>query len=1482
MTLQNMKLIDYYKSENMIIKSMIQRTDVLQLKKQNTMHTIIDMKENPLLNVEVELNPLNETSDVRIFLRAHPVTIDLHIPVLLRLSQFFIQKRQVDMHAFKQTVLSQLKTLQNTSRVFEKKVSIDAEFYGATIVLREDPTNNNSTKLVSDLGTISIKAEPKSINSFIQVGNNDAKDNEESSPNVVINNDTLQMYYDCINIILEDIKVYLDVDIPKNHLLTPLNICAKIYLNKCASNLQLPTVVLKADVQTITAKLASSHIGKIYLMLQNLIVEMTCNTELSRNIATRHTNDYDEKVEHKFDYDKQVELLHKVNIWFSVRVSNIQVSIVNDDNHSKTEKLKLIMVSNINGIYFYLQQRKWDFTVEAGLAEVIIKDYVCVVNKFKERPCLMRTSFGTQKSQFHKHAEFFKLNLQRINAKSPKYENRDTLLNIAIGDVTFYFRPETIDSLLEVFVKNIIQNSEKFAAQNGLHFVGEFANKIRTERKTKTYASSEKKAKTVKIQIEIMLNSLQWYICANQFNICKSSMEEFKLNLKMYPCSMDLMISLGNILLTDETYIADLITFPNYPYKVIIGHIPAQNKNVEEKSMHRPALNKEKTLNLLEFKTDVETDPLLKFALNTYSDREIDYPGYENKIDIEIKGMRFTFLNRFLDEILKWLTNSSLLKIPQLIIHQLTKHNLEMNESDKSCDEKKKLSQMRILVENMQFLVPKSSVSRDYVMGSLERLIVSNDALDNNKMIIQIDNVSIATRFGLNKQRQTVSLFTQPSIHAILSNQFTDITIEFAQISMQLSHKQYEFLMEVSYQNLREEAQVSSRVYPVQQVIIKDVISDEQKQRAINAMLAAVKKQMKQKMRITVVVNAFSVHLLKKYGFEFDSITLNGKDSLVGFGIIGLFLNINIDQRISVKLSMNDIRLKDCSSETEQNGVQDVYRDLIAFNSNFTVEEESMMISNAFKLEKQTLYPFCILAQVNQTTNKASVEVRTLGLQFTFGNILWTLLEFNNINPKKQMKLPRVDEELFNYEKSLFLCQKATMIAQEKMFERTDEKKFMHDEDDLLEVNFDQKKNRVSMSLKVDIQIHNTMIKFIKFPKLQKSPAVVFQLDVIALAKMDKRNLLAMEVNIERIQAYQAMISVEGKQLDILVKDNLSKIVEPFDINVTLRQYKSVFDGLRDRTSHSKGMKGNLEIKTMVVRFANGDFDILWNVLNAIAPPMLEPTDNDDKKCYDHVDDHEYYPIPGEKVKNKINKDEELTDIGEMEFSVKIGTISVSFVNDTHPTTTTPLIQFVTQNYAANLYSYKQRMLIAVKFGFYADCWNNQCGLWEPMIENWSAKANMITNTDCMYLQFVPDNTFNVLFTHHVLKAIIEAVMVLSGDKNSKQHDFKSTKETIYNVKPYCLKNQTEFALRVRCWQSDELTDYEKKDIENMLLHLTNGLTDQFKVGSMDTNDFCTYPIEIEKKFKSKVGIEISLDDDDDYEPFIVWNTNQMQERTYY
>ena len=282
----------------------------------------------------------------------------------------------------------------------------------------------------------------------------------------------------------------------------------------------------------------------------------------------------------------------------------------------------------------------------------------------------------------------------------------------------------------------------------------------------------------------------------------------------------------------------------------------------------------------------------------------------------------------------------------------------------------------------------------------------------------------------------------------------------------------------------------------------------------------------------------------------------------------------------------------------------------------------------------------------------------------------------------------------------------------------------------------DKDEDSTPMTLKVDVQIKDIMVKLIRFPKKTESPALVLQLDVLTGVKIDKTTPLFVDARVAQVQAYQATIAVIEDKLAITVKDGVPKIIMPFDIKATIQQYQSVFEAIatNNKKSKAQGMKGGVIMDPMVMRFGYSDFDILMSSLNAIAPPALEEEDDDeeqkgpvrqlssieetkgdDEKKYDAGADtgsessfsseEDIQPSAKQKKMDKAlelqMKDQDtLPDKGELEFSVEIGEIRLVLVNDKQLGSEIPLALFKIDHIGAELYSYKQRMAISAQFGF--------------------------------------------------------------------------------------------------------------------------------------------------------------------------------------
>ncbi|ETO13945.1 hypothetical protein RFI_23423 [Reticulomyxa filosa] len=72
-------------------------------------------RDKPLMEIVFETNPLDKVADSKLQVSIQDYIVDLHIPLFLRLGEFFGQEKQVDLHAFERAAMLQLEAMKKLS-----------------------------------------------------------------------------------------------------------------------------------------------------------------------------------------------------------------------------------------------------------------------------------------------------------------------------------------------------------------------------------------------------------------------------------------------------------------------------------------------------------------------------------------------------------------------------------------------------------------------------------------------------------------------------------------------------------------------------------------------------------------------------------------------------------------------------------------------------------------------------------------------------------------------------------------------------------------------------------------------------------------------------------------------------------------------------------------------------------------------------------------------------------------------------------------------------------------------------------------------------------------------------------------------------------------------------------------------------------------------------------------------------------------------
>ena len=1552
MELGSMQLNDYF-SKNVVNQSMIQRTELINVKDSRERYKILKTLP-PLLKLTFELNPLNNIADTSIVMSTQEITADLHIPIFLRLSTFFVQERQVDMHAFERAALLQFEALQNASKAalndavqFHKTLYIDAKFKAPTVILRQDASDHNSHKLIFDLGVFEIKSNlQKNVDKAITLNNSN------NEYDIISDRDKLKTYYDSFVITVKDVKIYLDEDMDKNHILKPLDIEITLFSCIFPSEPSLPTIIIEGVLPNVDTRLTSSNMKKMYKMvktiIQNLYQEIQKqNTERNerkkKKIMEQKNDDNDVKSDDSdiktivtvnadkvskmevmtasqaerelFDDETIKKLSVKINVMVVFQLKKVSFSLIDDTSNGTNNT---VIVAYTSGFIFKMIQRKWDLSLNVGIGSVGIEDHICPKSELRSKsgekiPYLVTTgSFkaalfnddvktddnkDNSDSNIVDSADFFELQLDMTDKASPNFNNADMEIGLNAGDIIFYCRPDTIYKLTEILLTNFLPpaqavNDQENSLSQAVSILSERQKKkaklAEEERKRKLEESKNElinvpdkgtieRTRHKNMIINVNFSSLQLYICAKQFDIARASISGFGLKLNMYMYSMDIDISLGNISLTDATHVGNKFK----DYQLIMGHsyadddtpendlrnILSQNPDDLETKIRLQTIEMRKSNKVGNVKNEIDArtmTELLKIKVSMYSDYEMEYPGYPMKILLRMDGMRFVFLNRFLDEILSWLMNSCLLTLPEFITKTINESELmgnikqqqPLNEMDKrqqeihtidldainedtddiNFDEKKDdsnlkstLPQLDIEITDMELIVPEATTSKNCIVGFLGCISVTNNVLKNDALNVKILNANLISKFYTlkNNKLHTMPLFNQPSIIISLSNEFTNISVDFNNITMQLSHKQYEFIMHLLQGNLGEQSLIASTIFPNKQIDATEIINEETREQMAKRAKEAAQKAAQKPLKINVLINKLELCLLKGYGKD-----INGSEAILKFEIANFGTSVEMNpttEMLSVRVFMEKINLEDVSIETKNQGVLELYRKLIQFDDAYNIEDNTGKFANLtdiesadksqlpivrelesnMKLKLSDQYPFYVTVDIHQPSNKISVGVELKGLNLTFGSVLYSVIQFVTIKPAQFEALPEPPKELM--EDQIKLLETGDINAVALNPDEYKQKKKEMDRKIEQQKSLEVAEPAASFDLSVNVQIRDTMVKLVRTPTQRHSLALILRTELTTKIIMNDDTPMSIVADSRYIEAFQAELKVpkvKGQPIDVTVREGVPKIIEPFSIKLIVDSIKSQYDSVINPDTTNTAMKGSVEMTKLSVRFGYQDFDLVMHAINATAPPTIEPDNDDDNDVKQDniiteskldldsnavslkVSDHEsFLPNKSEelnvddqlkhKQETQIEQKQEykLTDFGEIDFKIKMKPIDLLLVNDAIAGSNIPIAFFKVNKLHAKISSYRNKMTITAGFRFKGEYYNDNIAEWEPMIEKWETKLSLFQTSECTFIQFRPVNVFNVTVTETMLRSLIKTANIFSQKSEESRKEEAKKKE---------------------------------------------------------------------------------------------------------
>ncbi|ETO00385.1 hypothetical protein RFI_37062, partial [Reticulomyxa filosa] len=174
---------------------------------------------------------------------------------------------------------------------------------------------------------------------------------------------------------------------------------------------------------------------------------------------------------------------------------------------------------------------------------------------------------------------------------------------------------------------------------------------------------------------------------------------------------------------------------------------------------------------------------------------------------------------------------------------------------NKEVETQNALPQMDVSICNLILVLPKATTSNEQLKGLLHELRVRNDVLKNDSLHVELKNLEMGVLFEERKELNPLFQLRQIDVH--LSNEFTNIGLSIADWALDLSKKDYDFLMHFISGNLMEQ-------------------SENQRQRLEKAAIERGKEQIAKGVSISLNIDNIRMSVLKGYGTAKDR-----KDALI-------------------------------------------------------------------------------------------------------------------------------------------------------------------------------------------------------------------------------------------------------------------------------------------------------------------------------------------------------------------------------------------------------------------------------------------------------------------------------------------------------------------------------------------------------------------------------------------------------------------------
>lgn len=1354
----------------------------------------------PFITFDFEQNPLDGSADQKIDLRVQQLQIVFHRHLAMTIAEFFAPPQDANMDIVAEWGKKQLAPLiaAYTASVSDTllKHSMNAvhiDVAAPLILLPADPTRSDSDLLVSDLGFFKLwsSLQTRETTNALLVKLGDLKKSEGGEQDFA--DDEKAKLYDRYHVSTSNVQVFMTTqqhwsqgsgatcsEDCKHYLLNPFDMMVNFGLTISPTLSWLPNFTMGGELPLLQMNVSQNIILRLLRLLDTFAIhapDRVAATEPSPTIEVAGDQSAPKKRDmfstldptEYLDEERLTGILGsnilanellktadtsgsgcvtvgELRAWHEERMIKIkddkmfaasftvrQIIFLLTDDSDQSRPAEVVKMQ-VDSIAMSMEKRVFNMDFRLNMDGFSVTDL-----KTDLKPEFSRI-IDTEGLDSKQESGFVSLFYSSISEESPDFPGAPVVstLDIQIGGLHVQLNPESVENMGKYFLLKmspVFSRAEEVSPEARIREVEDTSQpRLEVSQQSQaTGAALAARESQTKMLMNVTFARLRVALCSSNTLICDTTMYGFSLRVQQYPLSMATSLRIAGLDMWDRTPHA--CNFPSI--------------------IRRPSEQTEKDLLCLD--------------IHTYSALEKEYPGYENFLKFDIQGLRFTFLNRFVMNLVQLGTTGPISRLldslneedsaEALISQGVEAYNQLSAAAQKQAAENSKVTKIEASLADIELIVPVHSKSEETFCARLDSITLTNsEKKDASDVAYQYFEITVSS-FTVSPSDRTMQLIQVDE--SVLSLDLkshlseTSVSLDLGDISLEICHSSYAHLMGVISGNLSEQPTLAQEgTHVTARRSSRGSRSVTSRSRIVAP--AEASPATDSKLGAAVVLRKASIKL-------FDGDRTVDETALVAGEIQDFKVDVSVHgSDMSMLLTIAVMKLDDVSlaaATMKGRGVLPCYRGLLSFAGG-----------------KDEVATPPLQLQLNQSSSRLQVDFNLDQFIVSLSPVIFLLPAWCAIDS---------DEN------------DVTVLSSAENFSKVADVPMTVPEEDEFE-----DPGTPGKDITVVANLGGASMHLICDPSALRTQHLVFEFAIGAQVQIAPSGAISATTDIRNLAISQQEMEIVGSSFARVPNSAYSQILPTRKFNVVFHQ-------------HVHGLvpgQGRLVLEMVAdpfnFRFTYRGYATLLQGLEALTaatqtttpetPPALQ-------KRLETVDAQSLTDEIAAADDTYTDKATEVTRMPEMSIYVRMRGVSVTLVNDCM-SYEVPFLRVNLEALNFKMNSFKNERSTMITAQLFASFFNQAIVEWEPLLEPWSFSVSATESVEslvpngCKSLKISSCDPLELNFSYAMTTGVLDALSLLTMAASPQNSTEKKS------LKPYRLENHTEVELAFQIFREDPVT----------------------------------------------------------------------------